>query len=84
MGIFTKWASIQVATILGNHKQIDKRTTMKKQNRSAALLGTASNEITRGGGGGGGVHFVCDRSTLALSSVLVPQTLSRLVCVEDS
>ena len=41
-------------------------------------LGTASNEIT------GGLQLVCGRPTLALSSALVPQTLSCLVCVEDS
>ena len=37
-----------------------------------------------GGGGGGGLQLVCGRPTLALSSALVPQTLSCLVCVEDS
>ena len=41
-------------------------------------LGTASNEIT------GGLQLVCGRPTLALSSTLVPQTPSCLVCVEDS
>ena len=41
-------------------------------------LGTASNEITVG------LQLVCGRSTLALSSALIPQTLSCLVCVEDS
>ena len=35
------------------------------------------------GGGGGGLQLVCGRSTLALSTALVPQTLSCLVCVED-
>ena len=40
--------------------------------------GTASNEIT------GRLQLVCGRPTLALSSALVPQTLSCLVCVEDS
>ena len=38
-------------------------------------LGTASNEIT------GGLQLVCGRPTLALSSALVPQTLSCLVCI---
>ena len=33
-----------------------------------------------GGGGGGGLQLVCGRPTLALSSALVPQTLSCLVC----
>ena len=32
----------------------------------------------------GGLQLVCGRPTLALSSALVPQTLSCLVCVEDS
>ena len=41
-------------------------------------LGTASNKITVG------LQLVCGRPTLALSSALVPQTLSCLVCVEDS
>ena len=48
------------------------------QNRRAAF-GPASNEIT----GGGGFQQVCGRPALALSSALVPQTLSCLVCVED-
>ena len=43
-------------------------------------LGTTSNEIT----GGGGLQLVCGRPTLALSSALVPPTLSCSVCVEDS
>ena len=34
-----------------------------------------------GGGGRGGVQLVCGRPTLALSSALVPQALSYLVCV---
>ena len=33
---------------------------------------------------GGGLQLVCVRPTLAVSSALVPQTLSCLVCVEDS
>ena len=37
-----------------------------------------------GGAGGGGLQLVCGRPILALSSALVPQTLSCLVCVEDS
>ena len=53
-----------------------------------------STIIIGGGGGGGGVERTGDemrgastslrRPTLALSSALVPQTLSCLVCVEDS
>ena len=54
--------------------------------KQKCCLGTASNEITAGGGGGGGggLQLVCGRPTFALSSALVPQTLSCLVCVEDS
>ena len=33
-------------------------------------------------GGGGGLQLVCGRPTLALSSALVPETLSCLVCVD--
>ena len=70
------------------HKQPDKRTTMKNQNRIAALGRPAMKLLGRGGGGGGvwggGLQLVCGRPTLALSSALVPQTLSCSVCVEDS
>ena len=69
--------------MLTYHKQINKRTTMKNQNRSAAL-GRPAMKLLGGGGGGGGLQLVCGRPTLALSSALVPQTLSCLVCVEDS
>ena len=59
-----------------------KRGKMKKsdleEKKQKCRLGTASNEIT------GWLQLVCGRSTLALSSALVPQTLSCLVCVEDS
>ena len=60
-----------------------KRKKKKKKNdceetKQKCRLGTASNEIT------GGLQLVCGRPTLALSSALVPQTLSCLVCVEDS
>ena len=61
---------MQVATVLSEHKQIE-----PKQKR---LLEMASNEIT------GGLQLVCGRPTLALNSALVPQTLSCLVCMEDS
>ena len=40
-------------------------------------------EIKRGGGGGG-LQLVCGRLTLALSSALVPHTLSFSVGVEDT
>ena len=51
----------------------------KNQNRRAALERPAI-KIT----GGGGLQLVCGRPTLALSSALVPQTLSCLVCMYDS
>ena len=51
----------------------------KNQSRRAAL-GRPAIKIT----GGGGLQLVFGRPTLALSSALVPQTLSCLVCVEDS
>ena len=72
--------------MLAYHEQIDKRTTMKNQNRSAALGRPAMKllVVRGGGGGGGGLQLVCGRPTLVLSSALVPQTLSCSVCVEDS
>ena len=66
--------------MLADHKQIYKRTIMKNQNRSAALGRPAMKLLA----GGGGLQLVCGRPTLALSSALVPQKLSCLVCVEDS
>ena len=76
--------------MLADHKQKDKRTNMKNQNRSAAL-GRPATKLLSGvcmcvcvWGGGGGVQLVSDRPTLTLSSALFPQTLSCLVCVEDS
>ena len=70
--------------MLADNKQIDDRTT-RNQNRSATLGRPAMKLLGGGGGGaGGGVQQVCGRQTLALSSALVPQTLSCLVCVEDS
>ena len=58
------------------------RKNVKKSNleetKQKCRLRTASNEIT------GGLQLVCGRATLALSSALVPQSLSCLVCVEDS
>ena len=50
----------------------------KNQSRRAAALGRPAIKIT------GGLQLVFGRPTLALSSALVPQTLSCLVCVEDS
>ena len=49
-----------------------------KSQKQKSRLGTASNKIA------GGLQLVFGRSTLALSSALVPQTLSCSVCVEDS
>ena len=46
------------------------------QNRSAALGRPAMKLL-------GGFQLVCGRPILALSSALIPQTLSCLVCVED-
>ena len=63
-------------------QQLNEPGKTKKSNleetKQKCRLGTASNEIT------GGFKLVCGRPTLALSSALVPQTLSCLVCVEDS
>ena len=63
--------------MLADNKQIDVRANMRNQNRSAAL-GRPAIKIT------GGLQLVCGRPTLALSSALVPQTLTCLVCMEDS
>ena len=49
-----------------------------KNQKQKSRLGTASNKNYWG------LQLVCVRPTLALSSALVPQTLSCLVCVEDS
>ena len=64
------------------HKRTDKRTAMTNQNRRTAL--ERPEMKLQGGGGGGALQLVCGRPTLALSSALVPQTLSCSVCVEDS
>ena len=65
--------------MLADHKQIDKKITMKNQNRSASLGRPAMKSPA-----GRGVQLVCGRPALALSSVLVPQTPSCLVCMENS
>ena len=77
-----------MATMLELHtRQVDITTIKRarknekrnlKETKQKCRLGTASNEIT------GGLQLVCGRPTLALSSALVPQTLTCLVCVEDS
>ena len=69
-----KWAAMLVATMLSDNKQIDERTNMRNQNRSAAL----GRPAMKPRGGGGGVQLVCGRPTLALSSALVPQTLFKI------
>ena len=53
----------------------------KNRNRTTALGQPAMKLLE---GGGGGLKLLCGRPTLALSSALVPQTLSCSVCVEDS
>ena len=63
--------------MLADYKQIDERTNMRNQNGSAALGRPAMKLL-------GELQLVCGRPTLALSSALVSQTLSCLVCVEDS
>ena len=63
------------------HTSNGKKSTKRRQSRSAALGRPAMKLL---GGGGGGLQLVCGRPTLALSSALVPKTLSCLVCVEDS
>ena len=61
-------------------KRVKKKKKLRgdKETKQNCRLGTASNEIT------GGLQLVFGRPNLALSSALVPQTLSCLVCVEDS
>ena len=62
-------------------KRANKRTTKRRKNRIAALGRPAMKLL---GGGGGGLQLVFGRPSLALRSALVSQTLSCLVCVEDS
>ena len=62
--------------MLADNKQTDKRTT-RNQYKSAALGRPAMKLL--GGGGGAGVSASFGRPTLALSSALVPQTLSCLI-----
>ena len=51
--------------MLADHKQVDKRTTMKNQNRNADL-GRPAMKLLRG------IQLVCGRPNLALCSALVP------------
>ena len=69
--------TIDTAAIIRARKKMEKRTTVRRQNRSAALGRPAMKLL-------GELQLGCGRPTLALSSALVPQTLSCLVCVEDS
>ena len=48
-------APIQVATMLADHKQTDKRTTLRNQNLSATM-GRPAMKLLGGGGGGGGFN----------------------------
>ena len=52
-----KWVAMQVATMLADHKQTDKRTTLRNQNISAAL-GRSAMKLLVGGGGGASTSFV--------------------------
>ena len=72
--------------MLADHKQIDKRTIIKNQNRSAALGRPAMKLLGGGGWGWGGLQLVCGRPTLALSSALVPQTLccETILCLKET
>ena len=54
----------------------------KNQNRRAAL-GRPAIKLLGWARVGGGLQLICSRPTLALSSALVPQTLSCSVYVED-
>ena len=62
----------------GGHNASRPQINNHEEPKLKRRLGTASNEIT------GGLQLVCGRPTLALSSALVPQTLSCPVCMEDS
>ena len=77
-----------MAAMLAYHKQLDKKNDHEEP-KLKRRLGKASNVITwrvgwAGGGGVAGLQLVCGRPILALSSALVPQKCSCLVCVEDS
>ena len=61
--------------MLADNRQVDKRTTMMTQNRSAALGRPAMKLL--------GASTSLQATTLALSSALVPQSLSYPVCMED-
>ena len=74
--------------MLAHHNQTDKRTTMRNKSRSSALgrpamvflgglIESVSEDFLTS------LQLVCGRPTLALSSILVPQTLSCSVSVED-
>ena len=69
---------------VNNHKQQRATSKITKEPKQKSRLGTASNKNYWEGGWAGGLELVCGRPTLALSSALVHQTLSCLVCVEDT
>ena len=46
-----KWAAMQVVTMLADHKQTNKRTTLRNQNIRAALGRPAMKLLSWGGGG---------------------------------
>ena len=50
------------------------KSKITKEPKQTSRLGTASNENS---GRGGGLQLVCSRTTRALSSALVPQTVVR-------
>ena len=64
-----------------NHKKQHATSKIAKEPKQKSRPGMASHRIT---GGGGGLQIVCGRPTLALSSALVSQALSCLVCEDDS
>ena len=61
-----------------SRQQRNRSKNIHEEQKQKCRPETASNEIT------GGLQLVCGRPTLALRSAMVPQTLSCLVCVEDS
>ena len=64
--------------------RVKNKKNNSEETKQKCRLGTASDEITGGGRVEGGLHLVCGRPTLAFCSAVAAQTLSYLVCVEDS
>ena len=69
---------IGTITITAMKRTKKKKDEQPRRDKTEVPPGTASNETILG------LQLVCGRPTLALSSALVPQTLSCLFCVEDS